>query len=1374
MRLWVGKWPCRTVACQVKRLVAYPIIVLLLTSWPSWSQHRFHPLTTGDGLSHNTVLDILEDHKGFLWLGTADGLNRYDGERFQVYRRAARDTNSLSSNYINCLLEDRQHRLWVGTNGGGLNLLDKTGTRFIHVGHTGDGTDLSSITITDLAQDERGFVWASTNGNGLLKINPSTRQMWRINSTNSRLPSNFVSQICPDHQGNLWVGSFDGMVQRLRLSDYAVSPYPLPKPVTKLSRGPIMSITCDKRGNLWVGTQGAGLFRKQPHESAFRLVFYRAGIVEDVNNARSLYEAPDGRFWLGTDDGVVVAEDTSFRRTTHLQHRSLSVGGLSTHAVVCVRGDRRGNVWVGTWEAGLNVHFAQPDPFNVFMHRPGLPNTLLTPVVSTLATDSTGCVWVGSSRGLTFIDPKTNTTRYIQHRPDCTNCLPGNDVSELVYLSETALLATIWNKGTVLLNPKTGVVYRIPALDGQTIHFVLSEGGHWVRVVAKDGRAWRMNRHTGEVHSSPGLPQVMTKSKTLLQTADGLIWGGTFGDGLLAFDPRTATIRQYQSEARPGSLYDSHVICLFEDRHRRLWVGTTGGLHRFDKRTGRFVLLDTDNGLTNNAIMSITQDKAGYLWVATNEGLCQVDENGTVTRTYRREDGLAGNDFSERAVSRSPDGTLFFGGKHGLTVFDPKQLITRDRAIPVYLTDLKLFNKSVAAGTPGLPLPQALIDTKKLTLRYDQSVFTFDFSSVLFQAHRNVRYAYKLDGFEEAWNYVGSQHSATYTNLNPDTYLFRVKASQTDDFTNAPERVLTLTILPPWYRTGWSYGVYILLITGLLLGIRRLIQLREGFKTKIRAEHLETEKARELDRLRSGFFANISHEFRTPLTLILTPLEHFLTDQTPDSRRPLWQTMHQNANRLLRLINQLLDLAKLESNSLRPDINQQDVMPFVRQVAGTFTAQANQQGVAFWVSTEPDTALAWFDPDILEKVLYNLIANALKFTHKEGTIWVRCFAKQVDNQFCAVLEVEDTGIGISAEHKGHIFERFYQRSPNVANGQGRAKKAGTGIGLALTRELIELHRGQIQVESQPGLGTVFTVTLPIDASAFPNEWLSATTNAWIPTQDEPLVPVMAPAESPITAVHDLPLVLVVEDDDDLRQYIAGCFRQHYRVLSAANGLEALAQAQNEIPDLIVSDWLMPDMDGLQLCEALKSDERTSHVPLILLTSRSSTESKLEGLGVGADDYITKPFTLSVLLLRARNLIQSRQLLRAKYSRVLTLKPTDVVVESAEEVFLRKVMALIDQHLTDPDLDVQRLERELALSNTQLYRKLKALTGKGGNELIRTMRLQRAAQQLQTGGQTVAEVAYAVGFNDPNYFIRAFKKEFGQSPGEWGKQGVEIA
>ncbi|WP_373515212.1 two-component regulator propeller domain-containing protein [Persicitalea sp.] len=1350
------------------------IILLSLAFTDCQAQVDFEHLTTNDGLSHSTVMDILQDHRGFMWLATADGLNRYDGERFRTYRRSSRDSNTLSNNYVKCLLEDEQRRLWVGTNAGGVNVFDKSGERAVRLTRCVDGSDISSVTINDLARDQAGVVWAATSDKGLLKIDPGTREVWQITTTSSGLATNLVNQICFDRENNLWLGSRDGTLQRLRPGYRESTQFSLPLKVPGAPGG-IMTIECDSKGRVWVGTQGNGLFRFDHALGTFQSAFFRPGVKEGVNNARSLYEDADGRFWLGTDDGVIAAEDLTFRATRHLRHDPAETASLSTHATVCLRGDRQGNIWVGTWEAGLNVLFKRPDPFRAFTYRPGQSGSLLTRAVSAIAADPAGGVWVGSTQGLTLLDPARSTYRHYPPEPGNPHTLPGKDIIQLNYLSETALLVTVWNEGTVLMNPTTGwVEKRLEALGKTGIIVMASDTGRNVRLFTDRGGAWRIDRFNGRLSPGTALPEYLGPLTVAVETTDGTLWVGTSGNGLVEIAGGGKKISYHKPVRKPGGLYSEHITALYEDRARQLWVGTMSGLHRYDRRTRRFTLLDRENGLTNDAIMSIGQDREGFVWVATNDGLCRLSTKGRVMDTYRRADGLAGNDFTNKAITQSKNGTLFWGGKHGLTAYRRDVTENLHPPVPVYITELRLFNRVVQPGAPDSPLNQALIDTKTLKLRYEQSVFTFDFAAALFRAHRNVRYAYKLDGFEADWNYVGPQHSATYTNQNPGTYRFRVKASLTDDFVNAPETVLDLIILPPWYRTGWAYTAYALIVALLLAALRRLIQIRENYKTKLRAEHLETEKARELDRIRTGFFTNISHEFRTPLTLIVTPLEQFMADPASGHWRRQFQTMHRNASRLLRLINQLLDLSKLESGSLSPDIRQQDLVGFVRQVAQSFQPQAIKQDIELSIDTGPDTPPVWFDQDIVEKILYNLIANALKFTPGGGNITVRCRLVQSEGSMESeadqlLLEVEDTGIGISPEHARHIFERFYQ-----VDGKSQAKKAGSGIGLALTRELVELHRGSIRVESQREAGTAFVVELPVQAAAFPPSWRSGRADGMPQMMknqvEEESFTAHENIETPAPAGREsVPLVLVVEDHDDLRQYLAQCLGKTYRVHTATNGREALAYARQEIPDLVVSDWLMPDMDGVQLCGALKTDERTSHVPVLMLTSRSSNESKVEGLDAGADDYVTKPFNLDVLFSRVRNLIQSRRLLREKYSRILTLNDAPVAAESVEELFLRKALNLIENRLADPELDVSLLERELGMSNTQLYRKLKALTGKGGNELIRHVRLQRATHLLKAGNRQVAEVAYDVGFNDPNYFNRVFRKEFGLSPGEWSRQ-----
>ncbi len=1338
----------------------YRLRWLLLVGWLVWAvsvrvqaQVSFQHLTTLNGLSHGTVSAILQDHNGFLWLATGDGLNRYDGQTFTVYRHNPKDNRSLSSNEVTCLLEDRRHRLWVGTRSGGLNRLDSTGMQFERV-----AGGLATVAITALTQETDGTIWAAMRGQGLFRIDPATDKI-------TLLPTRTVPErLCTDGKGHLWMGFSDGTVSQLRTADNTIRSFRLP-----LSNGSntrmVMALLRDSRGTVWVGTQGRGLFRFDARRQTFVSVLYTPTVWEGANLIRSLYEDKTGRLWLGTDDGVLVYDPANPAQTVHFRAEPANQRSLSTHATACVQGDRQGNIWVGTWENGLDVWFAQSEPFARYVYQPREPNSLLTPSVAAVATDKQGNAWIGSTNGLTCLNRPTNTYRHYRHYPGNDQSIAGNDVTYLSYLSDKALLVSIWNKGTDVLNPETARVIRhLPNMQLVQLAPVVGDSTNaWV--IGRQSVIGQIDLNTWQYTAVRGLPE--PGYTALLETTDHTVWIGTFADGLLEWQRPTGQrptkqVYRHPCTRRPGALHDGHVTCLFEDRRGRLWVGTSGGLYRFDKVRRQFDLITTDNGLPNDAIMSIRQDKRGNLWIATNGGLCRMNEQGKIVRTYRQEDGLPGNDFTMGAASQTADGTLFFGTKHGLAVFHPNRVEQSQPDFPVYLTGMKVFNRPVVPGSIDAPLSRAMTDTKTLTLQPDQSVFTLDFGAVLFRAHRNIRYAYRLEPFEGQWNYVGNQRSATYTNLSPGTYRFRVRASLTDEFSHAPEATVTLTVLAPWFRTGWAYALYALLVAGLLALIRRVIQVRERYRTELRLEHLEAEKARELDRVRSVFFTNISHEFRTPLTLILSPLEQLLATLPVDACRVHLRTMHHNANRLLRLINQLLDLSKLESRTLRPDISRHEVMQFVREVTDSFQPLANQRRIALTVDTTPAEYMAFFDVDILEKALYNLLANALKFTVTGGSVSVRCVVLDAATEPRFQVVVADTGVGISDKHLSHIFDRFYQ-----VDGQEQAKKVGSGIGLALTRELVELHQGQIQATSQPGTGTVFTLTLPVAEAAFPAAWLS--NRADVPdVLMETLADLPEPKDQPADTLSDeaRPLLLVVEDHDELRAYLANCFRPAYRVLLAANGREALHIAGQTVPDLVVSDWLMPDMDGLELCHALKTQPITSHVPFVLLTSRSGTDSKVLGYDSGADDYVTKPFNVNLLQTRVRNLIRSRQSLRDTFARLVYLKPADIIITSGEEAFLKKLLDYINLHLADPELDSEKVEREVGMSTTQLHRKLKALAGKSASDLIRMLRLQRAVHLLEAGGMQVSEVAYAVGFSDPNYFIRVFRKEYGCPPGEY--------
>jgi signal transduction histidine kinase/ligand-binding sensor domain-containing protein/DNA-binding response OmpR family regulator len=1302
----------------------------------------FDHLTPTDGLPHSSVFDQLEDRRGFLWLATGDGLARYDGYAFKVYRHRPSQPSSLSSSHIEELFEDRRGRLWVGTSGQGLNRLNPDGETFRT--HWGRG-QLARTTVASLAETPDGTLWIGTAERGL----------WRLDSTESlravRLPRPHVSALLTDADGALWVG-MRGYVLRRAPDGRSARLYRLPAPDPAYAHHNTVScLFRDRRGRLWAGTRGNGLFVLDPRAgAAFRRVLYEPGLYENRNLVTDVCEDHRGQLWIATDAGVLLCPGGDLARRQHLMPAADGPHSLSTFATKRMHCDRAGNVWLGSWEGGVNVWYAHPTPFRTLGYEPRSAQTLLKPKVAALATTAAG-LWIGSIQGLSLL----NSSGALTHFTSRNSALSSDDVSHLLATPRGGLLVSTWTRGFdyvppgarrfVALGPQMGRSKSVRA-------FALGRNGR-VWISTQENQLFRFDEN--QLTVTPVDVSALARSLSnfsvisLLEDDAGEVWLGTYESELIRWNPATGRWRVFSPRNRtfPGS----RVSVLFVDRHRRLWVGTTDrGLARFDANRQRFVTYGLDHGLPSSAVASVLEDAAGRLWVATNGGLSVFDERRGRFRTFYESDGVLGQEFIPNAAAVRPDGSLAFGSTKGLTQFRPETVLRPAAPPPVYLTGLRIFNKPVLPTDPATPLRTELTQASALTLRHDQSVFTLEFTGLALHRPQNVRYAYQLVGIDPDWNDVGTQRAATYTNLTEGTYAFRVKAALGNGPWGTP-RTLTLTIRPPWYRSGWAYAAYLLLGTGLVGWFRRTVRVRERLRADVRIQQTEARHARALDEAKTGFFTNISHEFRTPLTLILTPLERLLSQSDGEPQAHQYRVMHRNATRLLRLINQLLDLSKLESGSLVPRLARHDVVAHLRALHQSFEGWAESKRIDLRFSTSADSHWGWFDADFLEKVGYNLLANALKFTPEGGEI--RLDARLTPDERL-VLTVADTGCGISAEHLPRVFDRFYQTPEQTS--------AGTGVGLALARELVELHQGQISVTSQPLLGTTFRVDLPLHPAAFPPDWLDRRSGAEPEGAEVPRLahPVSTPS---VPLADDQPILLIAEDNDELRQYLTESFQTRYRVVTARDGREALSRAVELVPDVVVSDWLMPYLGGVDLCRALKADERTNHVPFLLLTSRSGPQHQLTALEAGPDDYVTKPFNLSVLERKLDNLLRTRQLLREKWNRSFTLGPLAQHLPTPDEAFLRKAVEQIEQHLDDATFDVEQLEQALNLSRMQLYRKLKSLTNRSGSEFIRLVRLQRGRDLLETGHYSVKEAAFQVGFNDPAYFSRVFKKEFGVPP-----------
>jgi signal transduction histidine kinase/DNA-binding response OmpR family regulator/streptogramin lyase len=862
----------------------------------------------------------------------------------------------------------------------------------------------------------------------------------------------------------------------------------------------------------------------------------------------------------------------------------------------------------------------------------------------------------------------------------------------------------------------------------------------------------------------------------LLEDPSGDLWVAS-NVGLLRFDVKKKTLGLIAFPDSLGQIpSDRTVECLYMDGTGTIWMSLkVGGLCRFDPNTSHLSVVSQPWTFATTHISAILGDDQENLWLSTRRnGLIKFNPRTGKIRLYDQADGLQGNEFN-RAFSKSPSGELYFGGNNGFNAFYPNSILDNLYAPPVVIRSFRVFDQ-----------PRNF-SGNQITLPYSDNFFSFGFAALHYALPEKNRYAYRLEGVDKDWISAESRPEATYTNLDPGEYVLRVKASNNDGVWNEQGTWMKVTITPPWWRTPWAYGLYVLLLLGLLYAFRQYTLSQARLKNKLERKSLEAEKHQELNQLKTRFFTNVSHEFRTPLTLILNPLEDLLVEEAAESqKRAYYLLMHRNAKRLLGLINQLLDLSKLESGSLAIFLLPGNIIPFIQSSVASFVPMAQRQRIALQVHVTQQVLWVNFDHEKVEKILSNLLSNAFKFTPEGGAVTVNVIWKPKegpsDSMPRLTIEVSDTGMGIPAEQLDKIFDRFYQIDHSSTR-----NVEGSGIGLALVKELVELHSGKITVNSQPGEGTCFTVTIPLEEVSG-----NACTDAWVDQHDASISLSLTEEYAGEEGSSDLseawdertPLLLIVEDNADIRAYLRNTFDQAYRLVEAKDGVEGLSTAARILPDLIISDWMMPEMDGLAFCAQVKADEKTCHIPIIMLTAKADIQHKLQGLKNGADDYLVKPFHTEELIVRVQNLLTQRQKLRERFGRLfhesppdhpapppqetaaVSLPPEDKLLSAIDAQFLQKLMAIVEAQLANPELNSSIIEREMALSRIQLYRKLKALTDQAPNDFIRSCRLKKAAELLSQRQFNVSQVAYQVGFTHLSYFTRCFRQAYGMTPSDY--------
>jgi len=1430
---------------------------------------RFEHLSRAQGLSNSDITCFAQDNDGFFWIGTQDGLNRYDGHQVTVYRHSPVDSTSLADNSISCLYVDRQGRLWVGTENNGLSRYRKELDRFENFPHLPeDPQSLSYHYVTSITETSEGQLWVGTL-RGLNAWQPTTQDFERFFSQSSYvMAGSTLDSLVAELDTASWKSLATLREQKFTdWPDLAIAAKATMDPVVwngiaevvraKVVRdfdgAYIRRLVADVRGGLWIGYEREGLAYFVPGEGVKKHYRYDPEDSTSLSHDEVYSLCLDGPWlWVGTRGGglnrLAVSRET-FERYPYPP--------LAGHIKEVLR-DEDGIIWAGD-DLGLTRYDARSNRFTRYQHHPDLPNSLSASLVNALYQDQQANLWVGCLQG--------GVNLHVPHQPfHSMQPLPGNpfsltkgQVTALLHDSQGRLWVGYYQTGIDVFSADRKSRRHIPFVEG--VNQGLGEGTVFRIFEDRQGHIWigtyrgGLQRYQEEAESfisyryDPDDPDGISGNdvRDIAEDAQGRLWLAIHGGGVCSFDPRTELFEHWRSAHHPNqrSLADDWVFCLEVDRQGqvvvgsvqgvswlnpqdgttrdynqansslahnrvrsmafdgrgRLWVGTENGLSRWQPEQEIFTNYGAEQGLPNSFIDGIIEDPLGKLWLSTNDGLVRLHPDEGAFEHYTKRDGLQGPEFFPGAYTRSEDGTLYFGGQQGVTWLTPSEIIPNRFLPPVHLTDFKLFNAPVTIGTPGSPLQQHVSETQRITLEYNQNFVGFEFVALNLVRPEKNRYAYRLEGLEELWNPAGNRHEASYTNLSPGKYTFRVRGANNDGLWNPEEASVELVIRPPWWRSPWAYGVYVLFSLLGLSGFRQLSLNRERLKNSLALAKVEAEKERELDRMKLKFFANVSHEFRTPLTLLIGPLEKLLAEASPglaakkkvalppSDRRKLLRLMERNGQRLLRLINQLLDLTELEAGFMALRVSEGHIQEFSKTILEAFEYRATHKHITAEFSAFPSRKSAWFDADKLEKILYNLLSNAFKFTPEGGTIRlslsqstvapghtipVRIAPQGSDGQRFVCLVLEDSGPGIPEEERAKVFDRFYQVS------QTAYKNPGTGIGLALTRELVERHYGDISINSSPGNGTRITVWLPVSKQRYTEEEITQEQLDLAPRmqniqsmnrqEDE-----SAEWEQPMVDMpegEDLPTLLVVEDNPDIREFIRLECQDNYRVIEARDGEEGLAVALAQVPDVVISDVMMPKLDGLELCKLMKADHRTSHIPMILLTARSSEQYTLQGLATGADDYITKPFSVPVLKARMQNLLDTRKRLQFYYSQAQPKEPVNAPaparegVSGAEEAFLAKARSYIEEHLADADLNPDNLAQALLMSRAQLYKKLKALTGLSVSIFVRHVRLAKALILLQEDEERpVGEVGYFVGFSDPGYFTKCFKERYGMAPSE---------
>lgn len=1330
--------------------------------------------STDRELSSTLINAIYQDRRNYIWIATEDGLNRFDGVRFSIYRSIRGNSSALRNNYVRSLYEDTQGRFWIGCINA-LHLYHRATNTFEEVPLYFNDS-IVTPHITSIIESKDGEIWISTSGAGIIRIKSGESRYSVDEKLSRRLSSMHLTAIYQDSRGNFWFASEN---QGLNYYNPKKDEIVIFKAPDTIGSNQISAITEDTDGNIFIGTLTDGVFRYNSEKRIFDPVPH---LYQSDLSVKALFVNNKGKLLVGTDGhGIKVYNSARKLLEDYRLHSApFDFSRMKVHAI-CQ--DNVGNLWTGLFQKGVFLDPESPNIFHYTGYKSYNQNIIGSGCVMSLSKDDDGYLWIGTDNDGLYSISEQGVSKHFK---------PGNDrksAPSTVMTIHDDKKGNLWLgsylNGLVCMNKSSGS-FTYYDHSGQTVSKDNTARNKIFSITTdKKGKLWIGTNGAGIYLFDPQtrsyIAQYSQNGKSgfkipndwinfILCDSKGTMWVGSY-KGVFRIDEDNSVIQHLTVEQNilPGSV----VYYITEDSRGNIWFGTTEGLARYDRKLNKSEHFTTANGLSSNVICAIQEDNKGDIWISTHSGISKYVTKENKFVNYYAFDGLQGNEFSMAAACKSAQGKLYFGGINGVTSFFTSEINDQRKPLNLYLTALYVMDNRVYSGqrtSKTIHFTDFIADAEKIEFSYNDNMFALEFSTFDFGFSERVQYSYLLEGLNSQWMTTEPGISRiNFTNLGYGTYQLRVKALIYDNFSD--EKLFTLIIYPPWYLTWWAKMIYILLFLLLVFGVSKFITDRIQYRN----EMMRREHAEQISEAKLQFFINVSHEIRTPMSLILSPLEKLIAENNEPGKQKIFLLMYRNARRILALINQLMDVRKIDKGLMTLSYRKTDMVGFIDDIMQTFEYQANKNNIKFTFTHSDKQLMAWIDLQNFDKVLVNILSNAFKFTPQDGEINVSLRTghnQRASGPLSSYVEiiVSDTGIGIEQGKIEKIFERFYQINTQEDSG------FGTGIGLHLARSLVMLQHGEIFARNRNDRrGSEFIIRLPLgDAHIHENEkeilrdGQSSKSKIEIPS---PVFDEVEESEKTKTRSRTNYRILIVDDEDEIRNYLRDELSDRYKISTAANGKEALRFILEEKPNLVITDLVMPEMDGIQLTKKVKSNININHIPVIMLTAKASDEEKAEGLETGADAYVSKPFNIELLKIRISNLLENRERLEHKASdneqNTAMIKP--VVLKSSDQILYEKVIRIINENIADPDLNVEFLANGVGMSRVHMHRKLKELTNQSARDFIRTIRLKQAADLLSGQKLTVSEVVYALGFTNLSHFSNSFREFYGMSPRDYAEK-----